>query len=369
MQVDAPAIVRIPRRSQFSEGSRARAISNALLMARGITRPLPVIHGGQILGIAAGRSVYSDDVMFIPWHTTYNFGWTSYDALINDITVNGKIFANMWSKTATGAVVANNWYDMWPLAGNPANGSITNTAFTATQCNDSTTGSMGHGGNVSTDIKRLLSHWVIASAGNNAFMLVDRVLVYDQCTHTNTASQNMTNTNLAQRYNTGGPGLQIAVAQGPTLQGATATNLTTLVYMSEIGAGSHLVPTTPTITFIPSAAAATTLVPARIIAPITSGQTVTWGPFLPLANGDQGARFINNYVTSSNNTGNMTYALVHPLAYSSNPVAGIGPEIDQIWQIPVLERVIDGACLQYFMFDVAANSFTAWGGFRVAWGA
>jgi hypothetical protein len=386
-------------RSCYGEVEEARAWRNSIESARGRIRPTYVVAGGRIIGATVGRGPFSPDVWFtrfrhgekpsamrrmrddmqrlplmFPSHDLeghpFRCSWSDYNALINDITTNAKFGRTYFAKTPSTAPVANNWYDLWPVTGNPTAGSITNSANTATNYSDATAGSMNKRGNVSTDQMHLLSFLAVANANTPILQLYDRVLCYDQNAYTAGSSQALTNTNTAARYNTGAPGLLPWICTGGTVQGSTAANLTVFTYADQSNNAGHTMPTTPTVTFIPSAAAATSTLGARMIVPITSGQTVTWGPYVPLANGDSGSRSITNYTTSAANTGSWSIVLSHPLADMSIPNAGIPSQTDRVFQISELERVFDGACLSLAMFTPAATAITTFmGGITFGWGA
>lgn len=364
----SPAIIGVPRRSLYNSITEASAIRAGLSAARGIIQPFPIIHGGKLLGLAQGKDVFSDEVRFIPWPHRYRFGWSSWNDCVTETAANGKSYNATWFKNMSAVSVVSNWVDLWGCGGDPTSGSVANTANTATNFDNTTTGAIVHGPSVSTDTKHVLSLWLSSTANTNFFLVLDRVLAYDQNNHNNTVSTVMTNTNTAQRYNTGSPGLNIACVSGPTVQGATATDLTVLTYVDQSGNTGHTMPTTPTVTFVPSAAANATTLGGRIIAPITSGQTVTWGPFLPLANGDAGARSVTNYTTSSANTGNFSFVLCHVICGMQVSIANLGHETDQIFHVTCLERVIDGACLQLFAYTPNTTAGAHSGSMRLGWG-
>lgn len=361
-----PGLLGLSRKS-LGPQAEEEAIFRARQAARGIITPLPVLHDNRVVAVVQGRGVFSDETRVVRVPYRYHFAYTSYDDMISEMGA-GKVYTAQWGKTPTSTGVANNWYDLWPVTGNPTSGVLTGTANTAVQVNSASTGAINVGGNVSPDYKYLLAFWAIATANTPTLIVYDRVLTYDSNAHTNTANQNMTNSVAAERYiSSGEPGLQICCTVD-TVQGATATNLTQLQYTDNEGNTLQSMPTSPTVTFIPSAAASTSTLGARVIAPITSGATVPWGPFLPLAAGDTGARLIANYTTSSSNTGTFCFVLMKPLAVLPAPVAGVGNMAEQIFQVPGLPRIYDGACLSILSFQPATTAHTLYGGFTVGWG-
>jgi hypothetical protein len=215
---------------------------------------------------------------------------------------------------------------------------------------------------------RLLSMMALQTANTSMLTLYDRVLVYDLNTFNASVNKVLTNTNTAARYNTAAPGLLCWIAVC-AVTGATAANLTALHYTDQAGNTLHTMPTTPTVTFIPSAAAPTATLGARIIIPSVSGQTVTWGPYVPMATGDSGMRLVNDFTTSAANTGSFSIVLGKPLADIVLPNAGIGSQVDRVFQLSELERIYDGAALALMAFVPATTAFTLTGGITYGWGA
>lgn len=362
----APAIIGVPKRSVFDDISEAKAIQMAREAARGTPVPVPVLHANRIAGIVQGEHPFSDRTRFVPLPYRYSFAWTSYDNIIASLAA-GKSWPAQYAKTPTSNGVANNWYDYWPVTGNPTAGSLAGAANTAVQVSGTTAGALNIGGDVSPESKYLLGAWGVASAGTPTYMFVDRVLTYDSNAHTNTVNQAMTNGVAAQRYIGGSlPGLQIGCVVD-TVQGATATNLTQLQYTDQAGNTLQSMPTTPTVTFIPSAAAPTATLGSRVIAPITSGQTVSYGPWLPLANGDTGAQLIANYTTSSANTGTFAFPMCYPLAFLPCPVAGVPGYVDMVFQFPGLTRLYDGAAVNVWGFQPTTAGSTFYGMLMTSW--
>jgi hypothetical protein len=241
-----PHIIGVPPRSRFAHDEEERAIAIALEGCRGRIHPTYVVANQRVIGISQGRGPFSPDARFTRLRPTYRskwkdneqiksdmlfMPWADQNAMISDIT-NGKYGRTYWAKTPTTAGVANRWYDLWPVAGNPAAGSVAGTAKTAVAWTDASTGSMNHRGNVSTDTKHMLWKRAVATANTPMFMLYDRVISYDQNPYAAAVNQTMTNTATAGRYNTAAPGLLILMCVC-TVNGATATNITQLRYCAD----------------------------------------------------------------------------------------------------------------------------------------
>lgn len=366
----APA-AKLRNRVRQGEMEEDRAFLRAIDASRGIDTPLPVIFEGKHLGWLRGDGPFSPVVRYRrrrDWEK-WECAITSYDGIINAFQ-GGKEAKNFFQKTNTTAFsVANNYYDWWAVTGNPTAGALNNTAFTAVVPTDTTTGSMWLGGDVSTDLKHVAVCWMMSSGGTPTIFMYDRCLVYDQCTFNASANQALTNSNTLTRYqNNGEGGCKIHVAVGPTLTGATAANLTQLRYTDQDGNATQSMPTTTTVTFIPSVATGTSTLGSRFIVPSTSGATVLWGPFLPMAAGDGGARLVNDYTTSAANTGNFSIVLNRVLAVCPTTAAGVTSLYDMVEQVAGFARIRDTAALTAFVYAPATTATTVNGGMQAVWG-
>jgi hypothetical protein len=177
----------------------------------------------------------------------------------------------------------------------------------------------------------------------------------------------MTNTLTAQRYNSGAPGL-LPMMCSNTVNGATANNLTQYRYTNQAGTTLQAMPTTTTVTFIPSVAAPTATLGARVNCPSTSGVLFTWGFSLPLAAGDSGVRLCNDYTPSAANTGTFSNVLMAPLTDILIPVAAVPTETDAVFQLSELQQIFDGACVALMSYMPATAGYTLTGSLRYGWG-
>lgn len=361
----APAVVGLSKKTHTNPSAEDACISAAVQAHRGCDFPLPVVFGREIVGVVEGRR-FDPRVTFT--RTSRRFwatGWQTYDQIIASLTA-GQRLMNYFTKTHTTAPVANNWQDLWTLGGMPSAGAFGGAASTAVQFSDATVGSLYTGGNVS-NVKAILSAWASASAGTPSLVIYDRVLTYEANVHNNTVNKLMTNTLTAQRYVTNGTSGMKIVCSVQTVQGATAGNLTQLRYTNQAGTTLQTMPTSPTVSFIVSAAAPTATLGARVIAPATAAATLPWGPYIPLAVGDSGARLINDFTTSSANTGTFTFILARPLFSIGTATAGVVSQLDAVYQIASLEPVLNGACVAFLAYFPAATAATIQGSLDVGW--
>ena len=361
----APGLIGILPRSKYGPVEEARAIRESLKMARGCTRALPVWYGNRVIGMATGRDWYTDWAGFKPMGQWC--GFTDYSDMISELS-SGKKYGFIWAKAATTAGVANNWYDLWTVTGNPAPGDFAGTALTSRQFNDTTTGSIWHGGNKSTDTKHFLSGWVMASTGSFNYMLTDRVLSYDSNTFTANTNQNFTTTLTAQRYATNGDLGLIVSFVTDTVHNATGVDINALSYTDNAGNTGQAMPTTPTVSTIVSGAAPTANLGARVFAPATSGATVTWGYAMPLANGDTGVQKLEAITTSAARTGTFAAVLHQPLIYIPTVLSNIISEKDFVAMTPGLARIIDGACLNIWHLTSSTGGPNINGACETGWG-
>lgn len=100
-----------------------------------------------------------------------------------------------------------------------------------------------------------------------------------------------------------------------------------------------------------------------------------YGPFLPLASGDQGVASVESFTfsggTAYTGSGVLGLAIMKPLLDLALPVSGMWSERDLVNQLPSFPQVQDGACLAWLLFSTGATTnaspFTfdldfAWGG-------
>lgn len=355
------------RKARWSAQDEANAILMAGGAARGVPHTLPVLGGGRVLGFVTGVPEKRASI-FRPL-PKYETAYDSYDKVVNQMTADPpQRWTFIYEKNENTATVAQNWFDMWPVRGNPTQGVYTGAARTAVQIDDTVTGSMYIGGSVSPKEKYLL-HWmpfVFSSGNTRCWMLYDRVLTYEACTMA-AGSLSMTNGVAAQRYiSTGQPGLQICMTT-QTNHNATAANLTTLNYVNQSGAAAAM-PTTRTVAKIVSVTAGSSTLGSRVFAPADTATTQVWQPFLPLAAGDTGVQSITDYTWSAAPTGTFCAVLLYPLAFVTDGNS------QAFWQIQDLlntiggpSRLYDGACVSMLLYGISTNATNVFAMGDVGW--
>ena len=365
---ETPGLIGLPRKSLNSPSQVSRSIEAACHAAVGIDVPMPVFHDGRAVAIVRGNA--RSPVVDVYERTPKLWCALNSYADITDALAAERSRVTKWQKNATAAGVADNYYDLWAVDGDPTSGAYAGAALTAVQFSDTSTGAIMHGGNVSTSNKHLIRHEVLASASTTPVVIIyDRVLTYEACT-ISASNQVMTNGLAAQRYiGSGEPGLKIMVTCQTAL-GATANAFTQLQYTDNSGNTLQSMPTTNNVNVIVSAAAPTTTRGARVVSPSLSGGTFSFGPFMPLATGDTGVRLIDNVTSSAGNTGTLAYVLCFPIALIPI-INGTNPSLataDQIMQTTSFGQVKDGACLAPIMYMPTATGATYTGRIDTVWG-
>lgn len=274
-----------------------------------------------------------------------------------------------FNKIASSNMVAANMYDLWAVAGGHPLGAYAGAAFTAIAFDDTSTGAIPHGGNVSSYTKVLtwLALYTVSATNTGMVMLTDRAGTYEACTFPNNSTQNMTNGTAFGRYvASSDPGLIVSVT-GQTLTGSTSANLSALTYVNVAGA-TQTMPTTGSLAIINALAAPTSTLGARVGFPATaSSSTTTLAYFVPLAAGDYGIKSITSYKTSVNNTGTLCFVCHYPLGFW--PIIGQAQPIDADHVAPPtgLEQIRDGACLSFFALSNGASGMSFAGEMQTVW--
>lgn len=296
-------------------------------------------------------------------------GWTSQDNLIDDISNNGQIGNQQFFKTTGVAGVGGYWTDLAVSAGFPVADTYAGASLTFVATDDTSTGAIYHGGNVSTATKHFLNCGasITAAAGAPWFLMCVDQLGYVPITGadvTSTTSRTITMTELgaSARYPYGaGCRAYFSTEVAPTLGGP---NLTTFTYQNQTGAGSSTCPVTMSNVAAPVAG----LVPHS--GPVAS----RYAPFIPLAAGDSGINDLINFTfsggTAYGGTGQLVLHLVKPLFIIPIVATGMYTERDFLNQLPSLPKIPDGAYLKFLLFQTGATTTAAnvLVNFDYAWG-
>lgn len=293
-------------------------------------------------------------------------GFGSHDALINEITVNGRFLRTDVNKLISTAQVAGAWHDLGPaLTGFPfgdstATNNYAGTSLTFVATDDTSAGAIPHGGNVSTLTKHIVN--VMATCGPAAagapwvLMCVDqlgyvRIQGASSVNVTETIGRTVTMTALGggARYASGaGCRAYFSTLIAPATGGP---NISAFQYTNSAGTPGRTMPITVSM-------AAT---PAISSIPHSGNAANRYGPFLPLASGDTGISDIESFTFSggtayTGTTGVLVLHLVRPLFAMPILASGVASERDLVNQLPSLPRVVDGAHLKFLLYATGATS-------------
>ena len=250
---------------------------------------------------------------------------------------------------------------MFELTGMPAaNALTTGTALAWQSLNDTSSGALYHGGNVSTLIKNLLTMEAVTTAATGVpgkLMLVDLQGYYPGISMNSATAQTLTGTPTL-RY-TNGVGV-MAFLDITTASGATAHNVS-LSYTNQSATAGRALGATVACTA------------SAIVGHITHSGTAAnnYGPFLPLTAGDTGIQSVQSLTLSAASlAGVASLVLAKPLATIPLTTASVASGRDFLFNMPSLPAIPDGACLAFLYMSGAATaaSTTFQGELNVAWG-
>jgi hypothetical protein len=346
------AAVHTRRKTRWNPSAVDDAVERALLACRKVPQAVPVLHAGEVVGLVRGSwdGSWAD---YMPLTRRQWCGFQGYPDL-DQQAKNGKYTRITWNKTTSSLTVGGlAWTDFWPCGGSPGAGDYSGTANTARQFDNTTVGGIQHRYlQPAATETRHVAQWEVAVVGattptNRQLFLYDRVLSYDGASITTTTTT-LTNTLAAQRYiSAGQDGLLISVMVS-AVTGATASNINTVTFTDQNG--NTAVTWNPGYTVnwevgIPSPSATQPAI----------GAAIHDSPFLPMGPGVTGLRKIETFVSSAINTGTVCFALVKPLAtmWGSNSVV---TRQDLARGMFTLERVFDGACLNFLATQASNNA-------------
>lgn len=221
-----------------------------------------------------------------------------------------------------------------------------------------------HGGNVSPDVKNLLNASVFSAAVTTApavYMLVDVLATYAVSTVTTTGAQNFTGQTAWPRY-ADGKGVQALVI--PSIVMGAGTPTITLGYTNTTPTAGRLTPATPVL----PTSTASAIVGSVPYSGTGAGKV---GPFLPLAQGDQGITSVQSINLSATHTsGCLNVLIVKPIVTLPVTTVGVMSERDLVNMLPSMPQIYDGANLQWLMYAGAATPANSaiYGSLDFAWG-
>jgi hypothetical protein len=286
-------------------------------------------------------------------------GFSSLDDMISEVT-SGKFIRSEWNKITGGsAYTAGRWYDMSILAGTPVANAYSGTALAWQTATESSTFSIPHGGNVSTDTKHVLSTMAVTAVATGVpavIRFVDLQGYWPGISNNTLSAQTLTGTPTL-RY-ASGAGCRLYQVQ-TAVAGATAQNIA-VSYTDQAGNTGNTLPVTVAMTA------------SAIVGHIShSGVAANnYGPFLPLAAGDTGVQNVATVTMSAANTGTFALCLARPLFDIPLTTLGVAAERDLVNQLFSMPRILDGACIVPLLFAGAAvgASTNFYGAIEMGWG-
>lgn len=287
-------------------------------------------------------------------------GFSSFDALINAMTVNGTTQKMCYlNKITTPVHTAAGWHAMSGLTGWPVANTYPGASLAWVGCSDSAgngTDIFGiqHGGNVSPATKHVINVMaeITAAAGLPGIaMLVDLQGYYklSGADVTSTTSRTLTGTP-SMRYTNGvGCFPYIVSVTQPTAGGPT---ISASSYTNSAGTTTRAFPGTPVMNATANAYA------TRII---HSGQAAgNYAPFLPLQAGDTGVASIQSFTfsagTAYTGSGVLAICIARPLLALPITTSGLAAERDLVNQLPSMPQIKDGACLEWLLYMSGATT-------------
>lgn len=282
-------------------------------------------------------------------------GWTSQDALIDDLTNNGQGDVAFCQKTLTAVQTAGTWCILGPHGGIPVASTYAGTSLTYVPTDDTwSEGVIWTGGDKSPSTKHFLSAGasVVAAAGAPWYIMAIDLVGYVPLTGTDvstTGTKTVTMTAIGSGGGTGdryanGEGLRMFVA-ADTAMGANAP--TCVVNYLDTGGGAGATTTFTSTASLPLGAL------------LNSGAAANkHNPFLPLAAGDTGVSDIVSLVWSgtAHASGTVIIGLCKPLWIIPVPATGLYTKVDFVNSLPSMRQIKDGANIQYLMFQTGATT-------------
>lgn len=270
-------------------------------------------------------------------------GFSSYDAILDALTVAGKGQDFFYNKASI-TTVANSFWSLWTAAGQPGVGTFGGTGLAARAVSSSTAGALGFTNPTSPDTLHLLALSAASSVAMGTLLVVDRLLDYPTISCTSTSLQTMDNTVTIPRYTTG-VGVQM-FAEVTTTLGSSPQTLT-INYLDQGGAAG-------VATLSPVVSSAVNRIPQL-------------GYFVPLAAGDSGVRSITSVqFGGSMGAGVLNMTLCRPFVELPHQTAAQMVERNLVLHTPRIQQIVDNAALSFLLFAATTSSGTLNGSLKAA---
>ena len=277
--------------------------------------------------------------------STANMGFSSLSDLISEATTGGKSQLIHFHKVGTTVTTVGNASSLWAVGTLPPAGSTGGTSGTGRECTNATTGALPIVNAAGADTLHLTTITALAGVVSS-MMLVDRL--WDMTYSHTTTGTAVDASNRPTRYqSTDASGTFIS---GEVTTAVTSTNHTmTLTYVDQDGNTAE------------AAAGVVIIGRASGLPPLP---TASW--FIPLNSGDTGVRYLTNIGQSvgiANGVSN--WWLGKPLCLIPSMFAAFSTHIDGINSAFNLTRVLDDACLFFYLPRASNGSQTLSGTLRL----
>lgn len=221
-----------------------------------------------------------------------------------------------------------------------------------------------HGGDVMPNIKHLMNASIFSAAPTTApavMMLVDQLAVIPISSVTLATAQAILGAQTLPRY-ADGKGVRAYIVPSVVMGAATPT--VSLTYTNTASVSGRVTPATPSLPICNTGAP----VGSVVYSGTGAGK---YGPFMPMAAGDQGILSIQSVTLGSSYvSGALNIVLCKPLLTLPITTVGVASERDLVNQLPSMPRVYDGANLQWLMYAGALTPVNSalYGNLDFAWG-
>lgn len=271
-------------------------------------------------------------------------GFTTYDSIINALSVNGKGQRPFYQKNSVTAA-AGTFASLWNIAGIPAAGTF-GTAKTARTRDNTSTGAIPFTNAAGGNTMHLLSAGIGSTVAAGVFVLVDR-LIEGPFDGTVTGANN---------YNAGTP----ITIPSRDINGA-ALGDGCMMFVENVANTNTTTPNL-TVTYTNQAGTAAQSTGALALTAVGQHRFPTSTLFLPLATGDTGVRKLESYTLSATATSaQLNIVICRPLLFVPCMTAGGYTERDTVLQMANLPRLYDGSCLQWILLAAATTTGVASG--------
>lgn len=274
-------------------------------------------------------------------------GFSNIRTFVDAQETEGEIIVSSFRKSVNFTGVAGFWYDLSQAPGNPPANYYASEPLVAARLNYKN--GIWHGADVSPLTKHLSKSMILsATAGmtTQAHLLCDYLLYYPFIDMDSIDPQVLDNTITLPRYTDGKGVKAFLVAQGTYIGGAQYY----ITYTNERGVSGRISQICTSNT--------NTLTSTLISSGSSGASARQFGWAIPLQDGDNGIRSVQNIQFLSSNGGIAALVLCYPITTTYLRELAIPVEKDYLTFHPSLPRIYDGAYLNYLVFPAGTMATT-----------